>query len=81
MNICVNCKYLFCNEQSNPEWYDYFCHHPSLKRPRVTNPVTGKLGYGLSRQGEDPVYRGFLNQFPNANEINTDGRCNLYEGR
>lgn len=78
MKICKNCKHLHTKDD-NGVWYNYFCHHPSHEPIPTINPVTGAKGYMKKNDLGGTYFCGEGNKFPNANRVNTDGTCELYE--
>ena len=67
MNICTACThhFVFDTDGGAPDPYDYLCTHPALVRGAPRCPVTGKLNTSQNH--------------PRAIDINTEGRCLLYE--
>ncbi len=69
--FCKDCKFL--HKEKKP-WYDYWneiiiaenCAAPKVRKPSVTDYVTGKTKSG---------------RMPAARHINTNGQCVYFEGK
>jgi len=74
MTTCTECEYVICSMSCLIFDPDFFCGHPSVKRPlrRKRDPVTG----------EESVYYGdgYSHQYPFAYMINT-GNCPMWKAR
>jgi len=68
MNICVKCTY---DKDGVKVWRNHRCRHPSVRRGKILNPITGIISY----------LQGSIEQFPLCRDVNCHGTCKLYEER
>ena len=82
VTICVKCKHhKRMGRRDIDVWYTHYCGHPELQRAKVTDPVTGRLGYGIKNDlGRCMVGVDRGDRYPNCRDINPRGECELYEG-
>lgn len=74
--ICVKCAHCII-KKDNGIWYNYLCGHPSMRRQRVIDPVTGELSFGYKDEDGDIYVE--REEFPYAKEVNRRGDCDLWE--
>ncbi len=80
MNICMNCKHLINkSDHAEPIWYDLYCSHTSVKRVPAVDCVSGAKGF--ASENDLDVSYVHDSPYPFARDINTNGRCKLYENK
>lgn len=77
MTICIHCRH---HNGASPEdpWYNHFCQHPELKRPKEQDPVTGRWGYAIRNDVGNIVM--VEEPYPYCRSVNK-GNCPYYESK
>lgn len=74
LTICRNCRF---SSQGNGFWR---CEHPSVRRIRCIDRVTGEDAFEAYPPSNGSLCRApSASPYPDCHEINKDGQCRLYE--